>query len=532
MKLKSLVTTFCSFKLSIFVFNILFVSLLSMFLYFILPTHYERYIFEEKQKVLLQCITYATPLAKTVVESSCVADQENKWASTELINDAFKNNQDFEYYVLNFTNGQGERKNIKYNEKKAEEISDVFNKETEEILIIKKKGMLNIIVPLYSDALGQGRVKIGNFIVGFSLKSLQGNLRSIQWELMIIFMGSLLLGYLIASYLQDLVVTPLEKPRGLIEGVIQGDLTQKLLVKSKDEMGQLLSTLNKMVSMWKHKMQGVKETLEQTSVSSNWIAVAAHHQNDVTSKVASFVSEVTSTAKELDTSSRQVFEKARQVAERSGNVLQIARDGMNAVEKSIQGFKRVHDKIMTIARYSMTLSNEARQIESISNAFKTITHKTEMLAINADIEAAKADEQGKGFFMVAQEVRKLVEQSKKSAATIASLVAIIQKSIQSTLNVIQQSVHEIEAGIQQVMRAKKIIETAITNMNERMNTVDQISLSSKQQMIGTEQITSIMVNINEGMKEKEHSSKNNLSEAEKLSEMYRYIHNLIGTYKI
>jgi methyl-accepting chemotaxis protein len=324
---------------------------------------------------------------------------------------------------------------------------------------------------------------------------------------------------------------PLENAKRLIENVIQGDLTQKLAVNSKDEFGQLNNTLNEMVSTWKEKMIGVKKTLEKTYVTSNKIAIAADHQNDVTSRVASSINEITSTTKELDASSQQVFEKSRQVADRSSNVLQIASEGQESVDKSLQEFNRINEKVATISRYILSFGNEAKQIEYISKTVKTNTGKTEMLAINADIEAAKAGEQGKGFSMVAAEVRALAEQSKSSAVKIASLVAKIQKTIKLTLDVSEQGVQGIADGIKMILESKRTIKTAVANLNERLNSVNQISISAKQQLLGSEQITHQMVSINEGMKETAHSSSQNMKEAEKLSERYKYIQNLISQYR-
>jgi methyl-accepting chemotaxis protein len=532
MNIENLFIKLYSLRLRIFLFSIISLSLLPLTLCFIIPGQFEGYIIEEKKKIFLDCIEHATSLAKIIVESSSVAGRTNMRASSDLINDIFEGYPDFEYYVLAFETEEGDSKRIIYNEENTNGVEDLFAREVERIFFEEKAGKLNIIVPLYSDSSGGSESKIGNLIVGFSLESIKDKVGSIKRELLLICLLSVVMGLLLELYLMRILIIPLENAKRLIETVIQGDLTQKLAVNSKDEFGQLNNTLNEMVSTWKEMVIGVKKTLEETYATSNKIAIAADHQNDVTSRVASSINEITSTTKELEASSQQVFEKSRQVAERSANVHQIASEGQESVDKSLQEFNRINEKVATIARYILNFGNEAKQIEYISKTVKTNTGKTEMLAINADIEAAKAGEQGKGFSMVATEVRALAEQSKSSAVKIASLVAKIQKSIKLTLDVSEQGTQGIEDGITMILESKRTIKSSVANLNERLNSVNQISISSKQQLLGSEQITQQMASINEGMKETAHSSSQNLKEAEKLSEMYKYIQNLISQYRV
>ncbi len=535
MNIKDLLNKLYSIKINIFLFSLTSVALIPLILYFITPGQFKEYIIGEKKKALSECIAIATPSARNIVEGYYLDGQANMQIETDFMNDAFEKYPDFEYYALAYETVEGDRKSIiynDYNEEKVRGVEELFTRETDRIIFEEKAGKLNIIAPLYSDSLEGSESRSGNLIVGFSLESIEDKLRSIKRELLLICLLSLIMGHLLERYLRRILVRPLENAKRLIENVIQGDLTQKLAVNSKDEFGKLNNTLNEMVCTWKEKMIGVKKTLEETYVTSNKIAIAADHQNDVTSRVASSINEITSTTNELDASSQQIFEKSRQVADRSSNVLQIASEGQESVDKSLQEFNKINEKVATIARYILNFGDETKQIEYISKAVKTNTSKTEMLAINADIEAAKAGEQGKGFSMVAAEVRALAEQSKSSAVKIASLIAKIQKTIKLTLDVSEQGTQGIEDGIKMILESKRTIKTAVANLNERLNSLNQISISAKQQLLGSEQITHQMVSINEGMKETAHSSSQNMKEAEKLSERYKYIQNLISQYRV
>ncbi len=162
----------------------------------------------------------------------------------------------------------------------------------------------------------------------------------------------------------------------------------------------------------------------------------------------------------------------------------------------------------------------------------SIANKTDMLAINAGIEAARAGEYGKGFSVVANEIRNLSDQSQKSAAKISSLIEKIQSSTNATVMATEQGTKGVMEGIKLISETGRTLEAAIANMRETVDSVQEIALSSRQQSIGTDQVAETMVTINDGMKENAVAAKKTLEESEHLQSFSHQLQEMINSYKI
>ena len=143
-----------------------------------------------------------------------------------------------------------------------------------------------------------------------------------------------------------------------------------------------------------------------------------------------------------------------------------------------------------------------------------MANKSDMLAINAGIEAARADEYDKGFSVVATEIRNLADQSQKSAAKISSLIEKMQTSTDATVMATEQGTKGIEEGIKLILDTGLTLEAAIATMRETVDSVQEIALSSKQQSLGADQVSEAMVSINGAMKENAQAAKQTLGRLE------------------
>jgi len=276
----------------------------------------------------------------------------------------------------------------------------------------------------------------------------------------------------------------------------------------------------------------MKEVIDQTNTSAENMSDNATQQENGTSEQASAINEVTTTVDELNSSSKQVYEKAEQVSKSSNNVLKIASEGQEAVEKSIEEINSIQGKVRAISEHTLNLSVEAQQIGSIVKTVSDISNKTDMLAINAGIEAARAGEHGKGFSIVATEVRELADQSQKSADKIAMLIENIQSATNSTVMSTEEAIKGFQVGIKLVLEAGQSIDNLIEHIQETVNYASEIALASRQQSVGTEQVASVMSTINEGMRTTANSAARILEEANNLKKLSNDLSGVADKYKI
>jgi len=392
--------------------------------------------------------------------------------------------------------------------------------------------MLNIMSPVHGiDNEGTEGI-VGYVLSGYKLDSLMDKLKDVNMVVTLVTAIILVLGIIVAYFMTTLITRPIFNATDVIDNVANGDFTRNVSIKSKSEIGVLVKTINKMVATWRSSIEMMKEVIDQTNTSAENMSDNATQQENGTSEQASAINEVTTTVDELNSSSKQVYEKAEQVSKSSNNVLKIASEGQEAVEKSIEEINSIQSKVRAISEHTLNLSVEAQQIGSIVKSVSDISNKTDMLAINAGIEAARAGEHGKGFSIVATEVRELADQSQKSADKIAMLIENIQSATNSTVMSTEEAIKGFQVGIKLVLEAGQSIDNLIEHIQETVNYASEIALASRQQSVGTEQVASVMSTINEGMRTTANSAARILDEANNLKKLSNDLSDVADKYKI
>lgn len=263
------------------------------------------------------------------------------------------------------------------------------------------------------------------------------------------------------------------------------------------------------------------------TTSTTEIAATAEEQERVATQQASSVNQTTTTMTELGTSSKASAEQAElsaenarqllKVAESSAagarQVLNVAERGTLTVERTLEGMSALKEKVGAIAHQTMHLSDQTNQIGVITNIVSDLATQTHMLALNAAVEAARAGEYGKGFGVVAAEIRKLADQSKQSAQKINALVVAIQSAIDATVMVTNEGRRTAEEGIklsQQTAEAFTNVtvaiedvvlskqQTSLAAIDDIVVSSQQISLTAQQQAIATQQAVDAMNSLSQG----------------------------------
>ncbi len=237
-----------------------------------------------------------------------------------------------------------------------------------------------------------------------------------------------------------------------------------------------------------------------SSTSSEMSATAEQHEKTAAQQSAA-VTETSTTMDEVAASSLQSSEQAEIAAEGTKEVLTLVSEGSSTVDKTMDGMDSMKDKVGAIAAQILRLSEQTGQIADITGLVTEIANQTNLLALNAAVEAARAGEHGRGFAVVATEIRKLADQSKKSAEKINVIVGDIQKATDTTVMVTEEGTRTVEEGT----RLAAEIADAFAGVAESVNTIyenaKQISLNAKQQSSAIKQVVDSMNDLNAGAKE-------------------------------
>lgn len=245
----------------------------------------------------------------------------------------------------------------------------------------------------------------------------------------------------------------------------------------------------------------INEATNAIASSSTEIAATVEQHERTASQQATSVHQTTITMDELAASSRQSAEQAESAAAGARQVFALATTGTQAVGETLEDMALLKSKVEAIAQEILRLNEHTNEIGTISTLVSELANQTNMLALNAAVEAVRAGDQGKGFAVIAGEIRKLADRSKQSAAKINTLVTDIESAINSTVSVTHEGSQTVEKGVTKAHWTAETFASVREEINGVVLSSQQISLTAKQQSIAIEQVVDAMNTINLGAAE-------------------------------
>ncbi len=245
----------------------------------------------------------------------------------------------------------------------------------------------------------------------------------------------------------------------------------------------------------------VFNSVKNISASSGKISTTVSEQERTLLQQSNSVNETTSSIEDLGAFTIRSAEQAESATGGAKQALTLAEGGTQTVGRTIEGISSLRDQVTAIANQIIRLSEQTGQISTVSDLVADLANQTNMLALNAGVEAARAGEQGKGFAVVAGEVRKLADQSKKSAERINSLVNEVQAAINSTVMVTDEGTKKATVGIELAEETGEVFAGIADSINQVFLNTQQIAQSAKQQAVTVQQVVAAMNVINLGAKE-------------------------------
>ncbi|MBF2071751.1 methyl-accepting chemotaxis protein [Fischerella thermalis] len=245
----------------------------------------------------------------------------------------------------------------------------------------------------------------------------------------------------------------------------------------------------------------IKQLVNIISASIQQTFSGLDQQARIAGQQAASVHETTTTMDELEASCRQSTQQAKAATTAAQQALTLAEGGSQAVKETLEGMFILEKKVSAIAAQIVHLSEQANQIASISQIVSDLANQTNMLALNSSVEAVRAGEYGKGFAVVANEIRRLSDQSQKSAEKINVLVSRIQKAINSTVMVTEEGTKTVKTGLENAQKTDQAFAGVADAINYMVVNNQQISLNLKQQLDAIQQVVQAMDIINKGAQE-------------------------------
>jgi methyl-accepting chemotaxis protein len=272
----------------------------------------------------------------------------------------------------------------------------------------------------------------------------------------------------------------------------------------------------------------IRDGINRLVSSATEILAATTQQASGTAEEATAVQETSTTVDELKQTAQLSAQKARAVTEAAQKTAQTSQVGRGAVEESLKGMQEMKARMETIAERILTLSEQGQAIGEVITTVNDLAEQSNLLSVNAAIEAAKAGEAGKGFAVVATEVKALAVQSKQATSQVRGILSEIQRATQAAVMAAEQGVKASEAGLGVVTRAGESIRLLAESLTESAQAAQQIQASAQQQSAGTEQIGLAMQNIQQASTQNMASTRQVERAAQDLNELARRLKALVA----
>ncbi|MWV12943.1 HAMP domain-containing protein [Pseudomonas sp. R-28-1W-6] len=305
------------------------------------------------------------------------------------------------------------------------------------------------------------------------------------------------LGLLVIWFVGYGIAHPLRQMVGMLDDIAKGDgdLTKRLQVDRADELGQIAKGFNTFLDKLQHMIRDVVTSVQQVSDSSEHTADIAIRTNQGVQRQMAEIDQVATAVHEMTATAQDVARNATQAAEAANHADRSANDGKHIVQKTSSAIASLATEISRATGVVQTLAKDSENINAILVAIRGIAEQTNLLALNAAIEAARAGEQGRGFAVVADEVRNLAQKTQQATEEIQAMIQQLQHGTREVVSVMEQSQARTDDSVQQAAAAAQALESitqAVSVIND-MNT--QIASAAEEQSAVAEDINRNVTNI-------------------------------------
>lgn len=333
-------------------------------------------------------------------------------------------------------------------------------------------------------------------------------------------------------YVSASMTRPLRNTVAALAEITKGDLTAKIDVSSRDEIGEMSSHINTVVDTLHDTIVKVAESSTQVSEAAVVLDGAAHGMKGRAERVVVEVNSVAAASQEMSMTSSEIAQKCAYAAKSADNANASVKGGEMVIEETLGAMNRIQERTKDSASRMEELGKRSSKIHQVIDLINDIADQTNLLALNAAIEAARAGEHGRGFAVVADEVRKLAERTGKATREIGMTVTEIEDGTRDAMKAMEEDVGEVKTGVQKVTESGETLKDILRQVQTVSAEIGQIAVASEQQTATINEIAQNIQRISGAMGETSEQVSANSDAAARLSTLSKELHILVAQFRV
>jgi len=332
------------------------------------------------------------------------------------------------------------------------------------------------------------------------------------------------------------IITSITRPLGhaklVTKEIADGNLTRRITLNDNDEIGEICHSINNMAVQFHEVISRVAQNTLQVASASTQLSCAAEQMASGAARVAGQADTVATASEQMAATSNEIAQNCTCAATSSMQANSVAAAGAEVVKGTVKGMNLIAKSVRESAVTIGSLGSKSEQIGEIVNTINDIADQTNLLALNAAIEAARAGEQGRGFAVVADEVRALAERTTNATQEIGLMIKSVQSETKDAIKAMEAGVREVERGTVEAAKSGNALEEILQQISSVTMQVNQIATAAEEQTAATGEISGNIHSINETVQGTATSAQQSASSALQLSRLAEEQQKLVGQFTL
>lgn len=350
---------------------------------------------------------------------------------------------------------------------------------------------------------------------------------------LIILLGGLVMVVIVYQLIQAVVIKPLHKTTARLHDIVngEGDLTLRFNSAGRDELADLASGFDKLMDRLQKTINSVASSTNQLFASANQLKTIATESNEAAILQSQDINSIASAIYEMSTSAEQVANNADSVATAADQARKESGEGFEKLSETINATQALSSNIQQAAQGIDALAGASNEIGAVLNVIRSIAEQTNLLALNAAIEAARAGEQGRGFAVVADEVRSLASRTQASTTEVNTMVTRFKANSINASEQMQRAEHQVHVNVSSTEGSGKSIQQVLAVVSRLSDLNQEISAAVREQSAVAEDINQSITRINDNSDKNHQRVQKTLHSAEEVSQLTDEIKRQLSSYK-